>query len=229
MMLVGAFVGFSRTFYLRAYLQTHDIVTGDRLPWHLHLHGAVMSAWFVLMAVQSLLIRHRRIVIHRRVGAFAVVLAGMVMCVGLLAIFKYIPRANVAHLDPPTTARIVVDDLLEIVVTFPALVVAGVSLRRRPEFHRRLMWLSCVTLWPPVLARYFSTLAVLGWPVWPALALTPFTWLAALVIHDVSRLRRVHAATAWGGLVSVMPIVIGPALSQTHAGQAFVQWLGLRM
>src|ERR1041385_2340944 len=83
MMLVAVFIGFSRTFYLRAYLRTPDITTGNELPWHLHLHGAVMSAWFVLVAVQALLIRSRRTLIHRRIGTIAIALAGMVICVGL--------------------------------------------------------------------------------------------------------------------------------------------------
>jgi hypothetical protein len=227
-MLVGVFVGFSRTFYLRALLGTQDVVTGSGLPWHLHLHGAVMSAWFLLVLVQAVLIQRQRVVTHRRLGTLGAMLALVVVIVGVFTIVSSIPRANLAKSDPAVISRIVVDDMLEMVVTFPVLVGMGIWFRRKPDTHKRLMWLSCVTLWPPVLARYIATFAILGWPTWLVFAVTPFTWLIALVVHDVIKRRRLHPATVWGGLISVLPIVIGPALSRTDAGRAFVIWLGLQ-
>lgn len=52
-LLLFVLVGFSRSFYLRPF--------GDLPPLSgaLHVHGAALTAWFVLLFVQALLVRSR--------------------------------------------------------------------------------------------------------------------------------------------------------------------------
>ena len=59
------FVGFSRTFYLRAWFNTAPLSALR------YAHGAVMTTWYVLFLAQAILISRHRVDIHRRLGIAA--------------------------------------------------------------------------------------------------------------------------------------------------------------
>ncbi len=63
-LIAVVFIGFARTYYLSAFFSERTRV----LTWLLHLHGAVFSAWFVLLLVQIILVARGRTDLHRRVG-----------------------------------------------------------------------------------------------------------------------------------------------------------------
>ncbi len=52
------FVGFSRNYYLRAWLGTRVI------SFMVHVHGLVMTAWVLLFVTQTLLIAKHRVDLH---------------------------------------------------------------------------------------------------------------------------------------------------------------------
>jgi len=67
-------VGFARTYYLRLLFGL------PHLEPLLHLHGLLMTGWFVLFFVQIVLVKRRRLDIHRRTGWFGLALmAGIVL------------------------------------------------------------------------------------------------------------------------------------------------------
>jgi hypothetical protein len=58
--LMLVLIGFARTVYLRPWFGAVDGPTGSpALPWHLVLHGVVMTAWFAFVLLQTLLIRQK--------------------------------------------------------------------------------------------------------------------------------------------------------------------------
>lgn len=72
------FAGFARTYYLRM------LFGKPALPWLLHVHGALMTAWFVLFFVQTSLISAHRVDLHKRLGIFGGVLASTMVAVGIV-------------------------------------------------------------------------------------------------------------------------------------------------
>jgi hypothetical protein len=56
----SVFVGFARTYYLEFLFGT------PALPWLVHLHGALMTSWFVLFFTQTYLIASHRTSWHPR-------------------------------------------------------------------------------------------------------------------------------------------------------------------
>ena len=65
--------GFSHTFYLRPMFSAH--------PLHplLYLHGAVLTLWFVLAALQAWFVQARSLRLHRRNGYVVAAFAGLVV------------------------------------------------------------------------------------------------------------------------------------------------------
>jgi len=70
-MLVTVFVGFARTYYLAGVFHAS-------LPSLIvHIHGAIFTAWIVLLVTQTSLVARRRVDIHRRLGIAGFLLAGL--------------------------------------------------------------------------------------------------------------------------------------------------------
>ena len=80
---------------------------------------------------------------------------------------------------------------------FTALVGAALWLRKRGDYHKRLMLLGTIALIPAATTRPFppdslpNTLMMFG--------LAEVVFVVALCVHDRRMSGHVHAATLWGG------------------------------
>ena len=193
--------GFARTYYLKLLFGT------PVLPALLHLHGALMSSWFALFFTQTYLVASHRVRIHRRLGVFGAVLAGLIVVVGATVALRFgareMNKPQVA--GPPALAFM--GFLLAALLVFALLVGAALLLRRRRDFHTRLMLLSCFFMVGPALARIpleqFPVVAFLktGGPGGLfGLDLLP---VYAFVAWDTWRHRRLHRAFIGGALLII--------------------------
>ncbi len=226
-MLLAVFGGFSRTYYLRAIFGTRDMLGGQSLPWHLQLHGVAMSAWIILVFIQTVLIQAGRRSVHRRLGYVGLGVASVMIIMAIITLAAFVPRASAASFPSDQAVGIVMGDALSMFVAFPALVGAGIWFRGRPEIHKRLMLLSCVLLFPPVASRYAATFLMYGWPPWPVILLgpIPIVWLVALLAYDLIARKRPHVVTVLGILGM---FALGGAtefLVSTGIAKTFVAWL----
>jgi len=75
---IVVFVGFAKTYYLKT------LSGAPELPALRHIHGLIMTLWFGLLVVQARLVATRRVSLHRRLGAFGGLLAGLVLVVDVM-------------------------------------------------------------------------------------------------------------------------------------------------
>jgi hypothetical protein len=185
------FVGFARSFYLRAEFGR------QALPLSLHLHGVVLTWWFMLFFVQTYLVAARRVDLHRRLGVFGVVLAALVCVVGTYTLLQ-----KAAQYSLPGSLLffelLIGFDGLHLLV-FAGLVAFAVVLRRQPEFHKRLMLLATIDLLPPAIGRI--TLIFTRRGNFVIVLVTMVAGVLAVVVADTYRHRRLHPAFLWGGSV----------------------------
>jgi hypothetical protein len=80
----------------------------------------------------------------------------------------------------------------------------ALALRRRPDWHGRLMLLASIGFVGPPFTRIASWFGELPNPLVSVIFLFPL----ALVVHDLVSRRRVHAATALGIVIVLAPMVI---------------------
>jgi hypothetical protein len=204
------FVAFSHTYYLKAY-------TGaPRLPWLVHLHGAVFTAWMGLFAVQTWLVRSRRTDLHRRLGVvggvFAVVLVVMGYAIAIVG-----ARTGWTGPGNPRDATealaflvIPLGDLL----LFVGLFAAALWFRRQPETHKRLMLLAMIG---GVLPASFGRV--------PLGALTGVAFLLAGPLYDLAVRRRIHRAYAWGSVSIVISLPLRLWLAHSEPWYHFARWI----
>src|SRR6187200_2533771 len=104
-LIVLVFLGFAPTYYLRP-------VSAGPIPAYLHVHGAAMTAWFLLLLVQTALIAARRRGAHRRLGIAGACVAVVIVVLNPLVVVWSVPHLMAGNGSTQLTALIVVADLL---------------------------------------------------------------------------------------------------------------------
>jgi hypothetical protein len=209
------FAGFARTFYLNGFFSQFPL-TGL-----LVFHGLVMTSWFVLFFVQVRLVASHRTDIHRRLGVYGAVLAALVLIVGTTTA---IVAARAGH-SPPGAPPALVFLAIPIgdMVMFAALVGSALWMRRRPEFHKRLMLLATLGILTAAIARIpIDALQSAGLPAF--FGVTDLLILACVTV-DTIRHRRLHPAFGWGFGFVVLTEVGRFLLAGTPQWMAFAKWL----
>ena len=212
-----AFVGFAPTYFLKGWFGT------PALPTVVHVHGLLMTSWFVLLIVQTSLVAARRTDLHRRFGVVGAVLAVVivVMTVVMVIIGLRVPR-GVFAMD--ATVALV---SLGSVAQFAAFVGAALVCRRKPDAHKRLMFIATAVLITASVGRWPIIRVLGGSSAIVALAVYAVSDLlvVAMTIHDLVTRRRVHASLVWGGFALVVAQYLQEAARYTNAGRAIVGWL----
>ena len=209
-----AFAGFAPSYYLKSRFGA-----GPQLTPLLHLHGAVMSAWLVLLVTQTAFIAARRVTWHRRLGIVGVILATL-----LVVLFARVAilRAHQGVLGPGFVPplQFLAIPLMSVIVV-PALIGAAIYYRKRSDYHKRLIMLANLEIVTPAAAR----LAILAGFFPPVGFAVMDAFLVAIVVRDLITLRRVHPATLWGGLLLLVSQPLRFLVSGTPAWMAFAKWL----
>jgi uncharacterized membrane protein YozB (DUF420 family) len=219
LLLLFVLAGFAPTFYLRPVEGVAQLPPAQQvLPWHVHLHGLLMTAWYVIVPVQGLLAQTGRRQAHRTLGLTAFALALVIPVLAVMTVIRFVKRYPLGGfpMPPEVVPMIVAGDLVSIVL-FIALVAGAFGFRRQPETHRRLILFASIVFVGPALARIDTNFA-LGWP-----GFAPLASLAlglSLVVHDAVTARRIHRATKWGFALILAGTVVGGAIGVSPLGQS---------
>jgi hypothetical protein len=192
---VIVFVGFSPTFYLRSTFNPDK-----SLSIFLHVHGFALSAWIVLFLVQTLLIVNGSPGLHRRVGW---VMAGLAACIVMLMSAAIVEQLRRVPPEPPPPIALALG-VFDIIV-FATLVSSAIYLRKRADWHKRLLLSATILLLGAPMVRIVVLFGVddilkimLLCPVITDLVFVP------CFIYDFLTRRRVHPAYLVGlGLITM--------------------------
>ena len=208
---------FARTFYLKSFFSTPPLAT------LLHIHGAVMTGWVVLLVVQTSLIAAHRVQWHRRLGVFGAVWAVLVVSLGSITTLHAAAREVRGHTDfAAAQVTITSLDLLQMLF-FAGFVAIAIWLRHRPDYHKRLMLLTIACMLPDALARLPVSFMTQATEV--ELNLRDHGWTGCVHI-DLCRARHALASSTassfcLGRIVVRWRISPGTLLNQTPAWIAF--------
>jgi hypothetical protein len=161
------------------------------------VHGLFCLAWMVVFAVQANLIRTRRLQWHRQLG-----IAALAIAVGVTLSTVYVFVVVWTGWDA-MSPEVRANRLL--LPSYSACILLGWWQRRRPEAHRRLMYVGTLFMLDPILARippaswsdfWFYAFMI---SVWSGLFLSLFAydWRAGRRVHPVSSLGFAWLCIAW--------------------------------
>ncbi|MFZ0394294.1 MAG: hypothetical protein WCF17_15315 [Terracidiphilus sp.] len=137
-------------------------------PALLWFHGALFSAWMALFIAQSSLVRVRRVGLHRALGWFGAALAATMVISGLI-VSVIMLRFDITVLHRKSIAPFLSILWCDMVI-FGACIALAIYFRKRPQYHRRLVFMATCQLMQAAFVRlqyigahdlYFPALDVL--------------------------------------------------------------------
>ncbi|WP_165184314.1 hypothetical protein [Caulobacter soli] len=191
------------------------------LPLLLHVHGAVFTLWIFVFVAQPAFIARGSLKLHRQIGMFGAGLAGLMVIMGLAATLFAIRNHFVPPFFPPSIFLVM--NSIGILV-FGGLVAGGVALRRKSEWHKRLMLCATISILGPGLGRLLpmgSFGAAAPLVMFGVIALFGF---AGPVVDLVVR-RRIHPAYYWGVGAILISMLLIPPLAFSPPALALVRML----
>lgn len=184
-------------------------------PAILYLHVLTFVAWLGLFTVQSALVRSHRIRLHKQLGLFGAGLGAAVFVVGI-ATSLAMTRFHALHVElrAPAPGFLIVP--LNDMAAFAGTFGAAILLRRKPEFHRRLMLMAT------------ATLTAAGWGRFPEIpAGTFYLGVDALILLGMARdlivIRRIHSAY----LYALPAMIVGQIITMAIRVQHPAWWLDI--
>lgn len=121
-------------------------------PLLLWFHGAVFSAWIVLFIAQSALVRVRKVSMHRTLGWVGAALAATMVVSGLMVSVVML-RFEITVLHRKNVAPFLSVLWCDMII-FGACMALAIYFRRRPEYHRRLVFLATCQLMQAIFVRF---------------------------------------------------------------------------
>lgn len=228
-------VGRSRSFFTIMAIVTAVIVAAGfgptyahslpapGLPFWVHLHGAAMTVWIALFIVQTQLIGHRNLALHKRLGWLSTGLVAVIGPLGLATTTLAVARGA----TPPffTGAGMMGADLVDL-IAFTGLFVAAVLLRKHPDWHKRLLLCATILLTWPAFGRMAAIGGASMQAVLPIATLLLLILAAVGPVYDLITRRRVHPAYMAGVATILMAQPLHILVAASAPMQALAQRLG---
>ncbi len=218
------FLGFAPSYFLAGF---HDGPTPVLTP-RIHVHGALCTAWILLLITQTRLIAAGRRDIHKLLGIAGAGLGAAIFVTGIFVAINSSRRVHTA-----ATADTLADPYVFLifgvtsVTMFALFATLGVLERRRPEAHKRLMLLATANMVVPALARIVTQVVqgagIVGVPGVVGAVLLLNVFLAAMVIYDFTTRGRLHPVTLWGVAFTVLSEPLRFAIGFSAPWQAFAR------
>lgn len=218
--LAATITGFSTTYILPMSRGAFSA------PTFVHLHGSLCLTWVLLFIVQTLLVRGRRTPLHMRLGRIGIPVALGILISGMGTAFWATER----DLGSGAIAYTTMIGTLTSLTIFAGFVTFAVAMRRKPDWHKRLMMLATiVVLWP----AYFRFRHLMPWvprpDIWLAIVLADLPIVIA-AMRDRLLYGRVHPVWAIFGTALIVEQSCELLLFETalwrNMGEALYRALG---
>jgi hypothetical protein len=163
-------------------------------PLHVHLHAVAFFGWVALFVVQNVLVTRGSIALHRRLGWIGAVWASAMIVIGIATTATMARNGATPFFFLP--AYFLVMNSLSI-LCFGGLVTAAILLRRRTEWHRRLLYCAMAVLTGPAFGRLLPMPLMIPYAQWGVFAAV-MLWPLIAIIADLRRRGSIHSALLWG-------------------------------
>lgn len=209
-------IGFTRTYYLR-FLSTQPPMT-----MLVHIHGLLCTAWLGLHFSQARLVAARRVALHMKMGIATALVGLAIVVTGFMVSLHAAARG---HAPPGRDPIEFLSVSLGTTFMFGLFLGAALLLRRRSEWHKRLMLLATMVFLVPAIGRLDRYAGLyFGWSPGVLPILVTFTFLAWACINDVRKRGHIHLAYLIGGFILIAAIPVRMWVGGTEAFFPFAQW-----
>jgi hypothetical protein len=187
------------------------VYANPRRPMLLWVHAILFSAWVAFYTLQSVLVRVRKVKLHRTLGWVGAGLGTSMVVIGFW-VAVVMARFDTVQLHRPNRDAFLIVPLFDI-VTFAVFLALAVLWRIYPERHRRLMLIATCAL----TGAAFGRMSMMHTPLGFYGGIDGLILLG--VLRDLAVSRRIHTVYR----VAVPILIVG----QTAVSEAFLHRAGL--
>ncbi|MDE3187634.1 MAG: hypothetical protein KGM96_08955 [Acidobacteriota bacterium] len=184
-------------------------------PMIVHVHGAVFTVWMLILTAQVMLVMKDRVRWHMKMGWFA---AGWACLMGILGPWAAM-ESQVAHLSNPVIFPQFISVHIVDIGGFLLLLAWGMTLRKNPAAHKRMMILATVSLADPGFSRFT------GW-VWPAEPTSMVVWFLWSFYGNVLLVALMLGWDWWRGRLIKQAVVGGVGLLAAEVASVLLYFWG---
>ncbi len=219
LLAISVFLGFARTFYLAPLFPGAQELAPPE-PFFF-FHGAVFTAWIIVLLIQVWLVRAGDIGMHRKLGVIGAVVAVAVFLTGMIGAVVAAQRPG-GFIGPPIPPEgFFIVPVLDMVF-FGLCVFLALRWRSDSQSHKRLMLLATLSICQAALVRIpFPPLGDAAGPV--IQMLFSLLFVVAMAAWDKRTLGRVHPVTLWAGIALVLSQPLKIAVASIGAVQALMR------
>lgn len=187
------------------------MVNIPHVPFWVHVHGVVFLCWTLLFVAQNALVSRGSMALHRRLGWTTVGLSAAMVPLGVVTAVMAVRLGRVPFFfTPPIFLSL---SALEL-GAFAVLMIAAVTLRRRTDWHKRMMLCAMIAIMGPAFGRILP-MPLLGQMAGLAVLGSQLLFLAVAVGHDLATRRQMHPAYGCGAVVIIVEGMAVPLLGAT--------------
>jgi len=185
------------------------------VPPVFHIHAFVFFGWVVLYVTQNALVATGRVHLHRSLGWLALLWIPAMVGMGLAMTLHSLRAAG----GPPffDMNEFMFGNSLGILV-FAVIALAGISMRGRSDWHRRLMCCAMAALTGPGFGRLLPMPFLIPWGWWIASVAVPMIFPIIGMLRDRKRTGRVHPARLWGAGALIASQILADAIAYSPVG-----------
>jgi hypothetical protein len=188
------------------------------LPPIFHIHAFVFFGWVALYLVQNGLVVTGNVATHRRLGMLALAWIPLMVGLGLTMTIVSARRGAPFFFD---VNEFIFGNSAQLLI-FAGLAGTAFAMRRRPDWHRRLMYCGMAILTGPGIGRLSPAPLLIPWAWWVVVLATlifPLIGVAA----DLRRTGKAHPAWFWGMGAVVAALLIGDLIAYSSFGIEAIQ------
>jgi hypothetical protein len=165
--------------------------------WLIHLHAALFTLWLIMYISQASLIMTGRARVHLRMGPWHAGYGFAIALVGLYAAGFLAGRLGEREKDFEAAAQFVFFPVIDMVY-FAGFLAAAVIYRKRPDLHKRAMFVATFSIAVVGLGRLVGRTGIESAVLWQPLNIAP---LLIALAYDLFVCRRVYTLIAVGLVV----------------------------
>lgn len=189
------------------------------VPLVYHLHAVVFFGWVALLVTQSALVAGGNVALHRRLGWLSLLWIPLMVATGIAITLASLRRTGGPFFFDAN--EFLVSNPLSL-LAFATLALAAVALRRRSDWHRRLMLGGMASILGPGFGRILPS-PLLGPLAWEITSGAGLVFILVGMWRDRRHLGRVHPAWLVGLAAGIGWIALGQALAYTDWGVALTE------
>lgn len=163
-------------------------------PLWVSAHGVTMMGWLFLYVAQNGLVARGNLALHRRLGILTAGWSGLAVLMGAMVL----AMNTATHRTPPGFGAeylIALDGFSAL--AFISLTWAGIRLRARSDWHKRLILSGTICIIAPGLGRFLPDSMVdtnIAYVLFPG----HLAFFAVAIAYDLRTRGRAHPAYYWG-------------------------------